>query len=171
LNLNIGFTDTQADRLTFASLGTFGGTLTLDFAGAYMPRAGHSFDLFDGPTSGAFSTFNFPDVSGLGLMYDTSQLYSTGVVSILSAGMSGDFDNDGDVDGRDFLVWQRGGSPSPLSASDLADWQANYGTGATAGLSSSVVPEPASWVILLCGTVLATRRRAPKNAIRSTPIA
>jgi len=27
-------------------------------------------------------------------------------------GISGDFDNDGDVDGRDFLVWQRGGSPA-----------------------------------------------------------
>src|SRR5262245_39274161 len=39
----------------------------------------------------------------------------------------GDFDGDGDVDGRDFLVWQRGGSPNPLSAGDLAQWQANYG--------------------------------------------
>jgi hypothetical protein len=39
----------------------------------------------------------------------------------------GDFDRDGDVDGRDFLVWQRGGSPTPFSASDLAHWQANYG--------------------------------------------
>ncbi len=35
---------------------------------------------------------------------------------------------DGDTDGRDFLIWQRGGSPTP-SGSDLADWQANYGTG------------------------------------------
>jgi len=25
----------------------------------------------------------------------------------------GDFDEDGDVDGGDFLLWQRGGSPSP----------------------------------------------------------
>jgi hypothetical protein len=39
----------------------------------------------------------------------------------------GDFDHDGDVDGRDFLVWQRGGSPTPFSASDLANWQSNYG--------------------------------------------
>lgn len=40
----------------------------------------------------------------------------------------GDFDGDGDVDGRDFLVWQRGGSPTPFSASDLAMWRANYGS-------------------------------------------
>ena len=38
---------------------------------------------------------------------------------------------DGDSDGRDFLVWQRNVGPSSSSASagDLADWQANYGTG------------------------------------------
>ena len=46
----------------------------------------------------------------------------------------GDFDEDGDVDGRDFLVWQR--NPS---VGDLADWQANYGVGAALSLSSSVV--------------------------------
>lgn len=40
----------------------------------------------------------------------------------------GNFDGDGDVDGRDFLVWQRGGSPTAGSASDLAAWQSNYGT-------------------------------------------
>lgn len=40
---------------------------------------------------------------------------------------SGDFDEDGDVDGRDFLAWQRGQSPDPLSPTDLASWQTNYG--------------------------------------------
>ena len=38
-------------------------------------------------------------------------------------------DGDGDVDGRDFLIWQRGGSPAPISTGDLADWQSNYGAG------------------------------------------
>ncbi len=42
--------------------------------------------------------------------------------------LTADFDNDGDIDGRDFLVWQQGGSPNPLSPDDLADWQTNYGT-------------------------------------------
>jgi hypothetical protein len=39
-----------------------------------------------------------------------------------------DFDIDGDVDGRDFLAWQRGESPSPWSGSDLAAWQTQYGS-------------------------------------------
>jgi hypothetical protein len=59
----------------------------------------------------------------------------------------GDFDIDGDVDGRDFLVWQRGGSPSSLSADDLANWQANYGFG-TLTAASTAVPEPTAGMLL-----------------------
>lgn len=61
--------------------------------------------------------------------------------------VSGDFDNDGDVDGQDFLVWQRGDSPRPLSAEDLADWQASYGTGSLA--ARHAVPEPSSWLLIV----------------------
>ncbi len=44
------------------------------------------------------------------------------------ANAPGDYDTDGDVDGRDFLVWQRGGSTNPFGSGDLANWQTNYGT-------------------------------------------
>jgi len=44
------------------------------------------------------------------------------------ADVPGDFNKDGTVDGNDFLIWQQGGSPAPLSQSDLADWEDNYGT-------------------------------------------
>ena len=40
--------------------------------------------------------------------------------------MTGDFDGDGDSDGFDFLKWQRGESPNPLSQEDLAYWKANF---------------------------------------------
>jgi hypothetical protein len=66
-------------------------------------------------------------------------------------GIAGDFDSDGDVDGRDFLRWQRGGSPNPLSAGDLSDWQSNYGTGPLAAFSA--VPEPTG-LVLLCAAAL-----------------
>ena len=39
---------------------------------------------------------------------------------------SGDFDQDGDTDGSDFLAWQRDFG-TPYNATDLADWQSNYG--------------------------------------------
>lgn len=37
---------------------------------------------------------------------------------------TGDFDSDGDVDGRDFLTWQR-----HLSVGNLADWRAQLWIG------------------------------------------
>jgi hypothetical protein len=44
-----------------------------------------------------------------------------------------DFDQDGDVDGEDFLLWQR-----DPSVGSLADWEANYGLGAVAAASTTV---------------------------------
>jgi hypothetical protein len=48
--------------------------------------------------------------------------------------MDGDYDNDGDVDGDDFL-----------------GWQAEFGSG---GGGSGAVPEPASGVIVLLVTLM-----------------
>jgi len=69
----------------------------------------------------------------------------------LLVALAGDFDIDGDVDGFDFLKWQRGESPNPLSASDLADWETNYGTVAPLSATSTAVPEPATSIMLLIG--------------------
>lgn len=78
-----------------------------------------------------------------------------------TGGLAGDFDADGDVDGRDFLIWQRGGSPTPLSATDLAAWQSGY-PGPLTALAS--IPEPGTGLLMLmAGAVLglnsARRRR------------
>jgi hypothetical protein len=62
------------------------------------------------------------------------------------AGTPGDFNNDGKVDGLDFLMWQR-----DTSIGNLADWQNNYGTGSLAAVS--VVPEPTSLAILALALV------------------
>ncbi len=64
---------------------------------------------------------------------------------------TGDFDYDGDVDGRDFLAWQRGRSPLPLSASDLATWQGDYSSPFTANIA---VPEPSGVILLSWGVCL-----------------
>lgn len=74
----------------------------------------------------------------------------------------GDFDADGDVDGDDFMDWQRGNSPDPLSAGDLGDWQANYGTPLVA--ASQAVPEPAPLSLLAFSFAIALFHR------RSVPI-
>jgi hypothetical protein len=73
--------------------------------------------------------------------------------SAFSPSPPGDFDNDGDVDGRDFLAWQR--NPS---LGNLADWQANYGNGSLQAINTAV-PEPGAWVLLTGGLLVAGRRR------------
>ncbi len=77
-------------------------------------------------------------------------------------GLDGDFDEDGDVDGHDFLVWQRGGSPNPLSASDLAVWRDNYGTTSSLSAAGSV-PEPSAALLTMCGLALVCRRRTSSD--------
>jgi hypothetical protein len=54
----------------------------------------------------------------------------------------GDFDLDGDVDGQDFLTWQR--NPS---VGQLTNWRADYGR-ARIGSESAAVPEPSALVLV-----------------------
>lgn len=56
---------------------------------------------------------------------------------------AGDFNTDGNIDGADFLLWQRGGSPDPNSPEDLADWQGNYGEPAVASAGGGIGVEQA----------------------------
>ncbi len=60
----------------------------------------------------------------------------------------GDFDLNGEVDGFDFLNWQR-----DPSVGSLADWEANYGATAPLSASSAAVPEPDTLILALLGCV------------------
>jgi T5SS/PEP-CTERM-associated repeat protein len=76
--------------------------------------------------------------------------------------LSADFDNDGDTDGNDFLTWQRGQSPDPLSAEDLTNWQSNFGAAASSvAASSTTVPEPTAGLLLMLGMATMIFRRHP----------
>jgi hypothetical protein len=104
---------------------------------------------------GAFTTAAQQD--GLALKF----ILSEGLVDV--GGVTpGDFDVDGDVDGRDFLVWQRN-----TSVGSLSDWQANYGTSGGGGANppettfrfGSVVFDPTA------GVAAATAVPEPSTAI------
>lgn len=69
---------------------------------------------------------------------------------------TGDYDGDGDVDGADFLEWQR----TDGTAAGLMAWQDNYGPPALQAATASV-PEPSSalFTLMAAGGLLAQARR------------
>ena len=88
---------------------------------------------------------------------DLDYLIDNFKVETFSSTPSADFDADGDVDGRDFLVWQRGAAPGGATPANLALWQSQYGTPSTAVLGA--VPEPSSLLLLSLGSVLSLSMR------------
>ena len=150
LQIEIGGTTAgiQYDQINVAGELSLGGTLEISLINGFTPTAGQTLDLFgESNIVGSFSSLELPSLSGLS--WDTSQLLS-GVVSVVP-GLLGDFDFDGDVDGRDFLAWQR--NPN---IGNLNDWQANYGAGSLVE-ANVAVPEPGSIVLMafFCTAVLA----------------
>jgi hypothetical protein len=73
---------------------------------------------------------------------------------------SPDFDEDGDVDGADLLVWQRGGSLNPNGPSDLAGWKSSFGAATAA---TAAVPEPEAFVAAVAWLCAATTRRRRRD--------
>jgi hypothetical protein len=71
-----------------------------------------------------------------------------------AAAEDADFDGDGDVDGNDFLVWQRG-LGSTHDAADLALWQTQFGS---TGLVTAA-PEPSTAVLAILVLGLASIKR------------
>ncbi len=127
---------------------------------------------FENPGDGLLTDFNLYEFGGLippgGGLLKLELEYME--IRLPEAGLTGDFDDDGDVDGNDFLVWQQGGSPTPMSAGDLADWRANYGSSGGSVATIGAVPEPGTLVLAaVCGLALAPRRRRAITANLSTP--
>ncbi len=125
----------------------FGGSIALD------PDGGN-FVIYDNLEFEVAGANDVPDMNTF--------LAANGL--LLSTGNPGDFDNDGDVDGNDFLAWQRGDSPNgvsgvSVSAADLAEWQAAY---APLTAATGAVPEPSSVLLLvgMAGCGLCGRRRS-----------
>jgi hypothetical protein len=168
LNIELGglAPATQHDQIRVTGELTLAGELSVSLLGGFSPAAGHSFNILDwGALSGQFEAINLPLLTGLA--WDASQLYTTGVLSLVAAASAdfngdyvinagdlaewkGDFgvnghsdaDGDGDSDGADFLVWQR-----QLSG------------GLAVFASSAAVPEPTAPTLLCAGLLMMRSRR------------
>jgi hypothetical protein len=93
-----------------------------------------------------------------------------------------DYDDDGDVDGEDFLLWQRqfgnsvtafsgadGNGNGTVDAPDLALWQSGFGSATAAGsVATAAVPEPGSFLLGGIGGLLLLSRFALRRRTRQT---
>ena len=152
----------EFDVLSVADDATLDGSLHVSLDDMFEPALGSTFTILEsqnGTVSGQFATLDLPSFAGrtFEVIYDGS---SVQLEVIADGGLPGDFDLDGDVDGADFLLWQQGGSPDPLSAGDLAEWQSNYAPNPPAEVAAAAVPEPTSMccLVLAIGAICLKRR-------------
>ncbi len=83
------------------------------------------------------SPLSWTSGTGVSLSYEGS---SPDVGAIEFASTPGDFDTDGDVDGSDFLSWQRGFGTT-YDAGDLTDWEDNFGA-STPAIAAATAAAP-----------------------------
>jgi autotransporter-associated beta strand protein len=62
----------------------FDGTFQVSLINAFNPSLGDQFNIFDGTTTGVFSSFNLPALN-TGLAWDTSLLYTQGIIQVVNA--------------------------------------------------------------------------------------
>ena len=134
-----------------------------------LPSNSLSALLFQGIAS-AKSTTNLADYAVTAGAATFTNNAGTAFTLVAAAADSANFDGDDDVDGEDFLIWQRfAGGPGGLSEGDanndgnvdeddLAIWEAQYGLPVPLSAISSV-PEPQSICLLLWGLLALSGRR------------
>jgi T5SS/PEP-CTERM-associated repeat protein len=153
------------------------GVLQVSLADGFIPHGRQSFDILDwtGSLTGTFTSLQIPTL-GTRLTWDTSQLYTTGVLSVIGPTLAGDYNNNGNVDAADYIVWRRSfgqagaGLPADGDGNGIVDqddfgvWRANFGAVYTVGSenAAALVPEPYSvWLMLTCVGRLLARSRQP----------
>lgn len=113
---------------------------------------------------------------GDGATIDTSYFTNMQIATTPSAGVPGDYNSNGKVDGADYVVWRNnngtgfqlpnevtGITPGQVTPEDYAAWRARFGntSGSGSGLVVANLPEPTSLVLVFVGCSLAfCRRRA-----------
>jgi hypothetical protein len=154
---------TQYDRLAVDRFAFLGGTLEVALNG-FTPSVGNTFTILTSGqgVSGQFQNLVLPQGFIWNVVYGVNNV----VLSVTGLGVAGDFNSDGKVDARDYVVWRNNGG----SALDYQLWRSHFGTTNGNGSGTSIpaaVPEPASLGLILaaaCGLPLRCRYRPARSA-------
>jgi len=160
------------------------GDLAVHLLDGFEPTAGNQFDLLTTTNllSGSLLLDSLPALNS-GLDWSLSQTSNLLRLEVIQTAVNADFDSDSDVDGVDFLTWQRNAglnSGANLSQGDadgdgdvdefdLAAWKSQFGVPlALSQTNASSVPEPTSASLAtLLAAVLAFCVRS--KHVRSSP--
>lgn len=167
-----------------AATALLGGRLEVTLDAGFAPAAGDRFDLIatTGAMNSAFATTSLPALAN-GLAWNlqiTAQLLR---IEVIGTAASGDFNLDGDVNGSDFLQWQRArgmqagamrshgdaDGDHDVDAADLAIWKQDFGAVGTPALAprQGSVPEPSAGALgVIAGVLAGAARRGRRPSAR-----
>ena len=159
----------EYDRLTVSSSAVLNsGELNVSLINGFVPSAGKSFQIIStlGSIIGQFDTTadQLPALLG-GLTWEIDYSDPSHVFLRVNEPNPADFDLDGDVDLADLLHpvtgWQ-GRYGNDLDGADFLTWQREFGFGTSSLASSQTVPEPTTCAI--CLTLLSCCLARPRGS-------
>ncbi len=137
---------------------TLDGNLNVFLVDGFTPLAGNTFQIISGTRTGTLNPVGLPVLSG-GLAWDV-QYNPASVILQVIAGLTADFDSDGDVDSLDLSIWESSfgigagadaDGDGDSDGNDFLAWQQQF-TGSVP-VSATAVPEPTSFYLLSMAVV------------------
>jgi prepilin-type N-terminal cleavage/methylation domain-containing protein/prepilin-type processing-associated H-X9-DG protein len=129
-----------------ADTAVFGGKLTVQLTGGFMPAVGNQFQVISTTAASGSFLFNLPAlVSGRAWQQTVN---NSGVLLRVVAPLAGDFNFDGKVDAADFVFWRKTGG----SMANYNTWRKEFGRSSVGSGGGAPVPEPS--VFVLAGALL-----------------
>ena len=167
-----GNQDGQFGKVNILGHAMFDGGLELWLKDQFVPQFGDRFGIFEfDPQNliGDFGNITLPVLDNH-LLWQLSNLYTTGEIAVTSINSSiGDFDNDNDTDGDDYIIWQNhfpipsgvfgfegdANNNGKIDGDDYLIWQNHFQISTVA----TTVPEPSSLALLAISVSLILPRR------------